>query len=71
MVEEFTRECLSMKWFKNRLDAKILSEGFRAVQGDSVSPESRARDVGEGKLTLSQSNLERPSSNGRWSEASP
>ena len=36
---KFRDECLSMQWFKNRIDAKILIEGFRR-QYNEVRPHS-------------------------------
>jgi putative transposase len=36
---KFREECLSMQWFKNRIDAKILIEEFRR-QFNEVRPHS-------------------------------
>ena len=44
---KFRDECLSMQWFKNRIDAKILIEDFRRrVQRSSTSLEPRATHAG-------------------------
>ena len=39
VVDEFTHECLSMEWFRNRIDAKITIEQFRR-QFNEVRPHS-------------------------------
>jgi putative transposase len=36
---KFRDECLSMQWFKNRIDAKILIEDFR-YQFNEIRPHS-------------------------------
>ena len=46
VVDEYTRECLSMRWFKNRIDAKFLVEEFRHRYNE-VRPHSSL-----GQLTL-------------------
>ncbi len=52
---KFRDECLSMQWFKNRIDAKILIEGFRR-QYNEVRPHSSLGQLTpvEFKKTLSQ-----------------
>jgi putative transposase len=52
---KFRDECLSMQWFKNRIDAKILIEEFRR-QYNEVRPHSSLAQLtpAEFKKTLSQ-----------------
>ena len=52
---KFRDECLSMQWFKNRIDAKILIEEFRQ-QYNEIRPYSSPGQLTpvEFKLTLSQ-----------------
>ena len=52
---KFRDECLSMEWFKNRIDAKIVIEGFRREYNE-VRPHSSLGQLTpvEFKLTLSQ-----------------
>jgi putative transposase len=54
---KFRDECLSMQWFKNRIDAKILIEGFRREYNE-VRPHSSLGQLTpvEFKRTLSQPN---------------
>lgn len=40
---KFRDKCLSMQWFKNRIDAKILIEDYRCDYNE-VRPEIEARD---------------------------
>jgi len=52
---KFRDECLSMEWFKNRIDAKIVIEGYRCHYNE-VRPHSSLGQLTpvEFKLTLSQ-----------------
>jgi putative transposase len=52
---KFRDECLSMQWFKNRIDAKILIEDFRRAYNE-VRPHSSLGQLtpAEFKLQLSQ-----------------
>ncbi len=52
---KFRDECLSMEWFKNRIDAKIVIEGYRGHYNE-VRPHSSLGQLTpiEFKLTLSQ-----------------
>jgi putative transposase len=54
---KFRDECLSLHWFKNRIDAKILIEGYRCHY-NGVRPHSSLgqQTPAEFKLTLSQPN---------------
>jgi putative transposase len=54
---KFRDECLSMEWFKNRIDAKIVIEGFRREYNE-VRPHSSLGQLTpvEFKQTLSQPN---------------
>ena len=54
---KFRDECLSMQWFKNRIDAKILIEEFRREYNE-VRPHSSLAQLtpAEFKLKLSQQN---------------
>ena len=54
---KFRDECLSMQWFKNRIDAKILIEGFRREYNE-IRPHSSLDQLtpAEFKLKLSQPN---------------
>jgi putative transposase len=57
---KFRDECLSMHWFKNPVDAKIVIEGYRRHYNE-VRPHSSLGQLtpAEFKLTLSQPNPER------------
>jgi len=37
VVDEFTHECLSMEWFRNRIDAKIVIDQFLLSPWGSMS----------------------------------
>ena len=54
---KFRDECLSLHWFKNRIDAKILIEGYRREYNE-VRPHSSLGQLtpAEFKLTLLQPN---------------
>ena len=54
---KFRDECLSMEWFKNRIDAKILIEDFRREYNE-VRPHSSLGQLtpAEFKQKLSQQN---------------
>ena len=56
---KFRDECLNMQWFKNRIDAKILIEGFRR-QFNEVRPHSSLGNLtpAEFKRRLSTTNPE-------------
>jgi putative transposase len=55
---KFRDECLSMQWFKNRLDAKVMIEEFRN-EFNEIRPHSSLGQLTplEFKRSLSQSNL--------------
>ena len=57
---KFRDECLSMQWFKNRIDAKILIEEFRR-QFNEVRPHSSLAQLtpAQFKKTISINNPER------------
>jgi putative transposase len=57
---KFRDECLSMQWFKNRIDAKILIEDFRR-QFNEIRPHSALGNLtpAEFKRRLSATNPDR------------
>jgi hypothetical protein len=68
---KFRDECLSMEWFKNRLDAKIVIEAWRQHYNE-VRPHSSLGQLTplEFKQQLSQQSPNQLFSRIRWSEES-